>query len=353
MTDALVLGGGPAGCAAAIQLAQRGASVHLVETAPQRGFKIGETVPPAIREPLEALGVWDRVLATNPLTCPGNLSAWGSDSLGINDFVFDPHGPHGWRLARAEFDAALRDAARDSGVEVTSICPDPHAANFVFDATGRRATYGSTQGAKRRFHDRLVAVHALFQLEDDHDARTMVESAPDGWWYTALLPNSLRIVAFMTDADLLDKELPRSIDRFIAKLRSTRYTSLWIHRHNGQPKSASLGIVHAHSAIRRPFHGPNWLATGDAALSFDPLSSQGILTAITSGIFAANAFLDEDLEGYSTYLDATYDAYLKNLSEYYDLERRWPDAPFWNRRVNLGNESIFAIAEPLISPNLS
>lgn len=114
-----------------------------------------------------------------------------------------------------------------------------------------------------------------------------------------------------------------------------------------------MGIVHAHSAIRRPFHGPNWLATGDAALSFDPLSSQGILTAITSGILAANAFLEEDLDGYSTYLDATYDAYLKNLSEYYDLEQRWPDEPFWSRRMNLGNESIFAIAEPLISPNLS
>ena len=84
--------------------------------------------------------------------------------------------------------------------------------------------------------------------------------------------------------------------------------------------------------------GPGWIAAGEAAAAFDPLSSMGIGYAITSGIHAARA-LDAALNGYTdhlaTYADDTrrhFQEFTSSRGRYYAIERRWPDAPFWSRR---------------------
>ena len=50
-----------------------------------------------------------------------------------------------------------------------------------------------------------------------------------------------------------------------------------------------FGFSAAHSARLQPLAGPAWFAAGDAACSFDPLSSQGLLNALYSGLAAAEA----------------------------------------------------------------
>jgi flavin-dependent dehydrogenase len=54
--------------------------------------------------------------------------------------------------------------------------------------------------------------------------------------------------------------------------------------------------MEAGGARLEPLHGNGWLACGDAALSFDPLSSQGLLTALYSGKFASD-FFSQQLKG--------------------------------------------------------
>ena len=87
------------------------------------------------------------------------------------------------------------------------------------------------------------------------------------------------------------------------------------------------------------FAGPGWLAVGDSALSFDPLSSQGLLTALYTGLRAGQAadrLLDGDdgpLEEYARRLEAIHDAYRRHRAAYYAAERRWADRTFWLRRV--------------------
>lgn len=86
------------------------------------------------------------------------------------------------------------------------------------------------------------------------------------------------------------------------------------------------------------FGGKGWLAVGDAALSFDPLSSQGIFDAIYTGMKAAQA-VDASLSGdtqaveeYSTRLESIRAAYLERHRLVYETEARWPDRSFWRRR---------------------
>ncbi len=71
---------------------------------------------------------------------------------------------------------------------------------------------------------------------------------------------------------------------------------------------------------------------------FDPLSSQGILTALFTGLRAGQAIdraLAGDaagLEGYVCRVDAIDRVYSRHREAYYAAEGRWPDRPFWHRR---------------------
>src|SRR5436190_24249591 len=85
--------------------------------------------------------------------------------------------------------------------------------------------------------------------------------------------------------------------------------------------------------------GEGWVAVGDAAQSYDPLSSQGLRYALESGIraaFAVDAALDGDhrhLERYQMLLELQRTRYERLHRQFYGLVRRWPASPFWRRRL--------------------
>jgi len=78
---------------------------------------------------------------------------------------------------------------------------------------------------------------------------------------------------------------------------------------------------------------------GDAAIAFDPLSSQGLLCALDTGTRAGRA-IDHALAGdagpmadYARAVGEIYSAYRDGLATCYAAERRWLDRPFWRRRL--------------------
>ena len=76
-----------------------------------------------------------------------------------------------------------------------------------------------------------------------------------------------------------------------------------------------------------------WLGRrqGDAAVAFDPLSSQGIVTAIVmgrEGRLAAGEITGEEYDEQYVVLGE----HLALREAYYGLERRWAEADFWRRR---------------------
>ena len=85
-------------------------------------------------------------------------------------------------------------------------------------------------------------------------------------------------------------------------------------------------------------YGAGWVAVGDAAQCYDPLSSQGLVNALESGVraaFAVHAALDGDLRHlrrYQTLLELEWLRYERMRRQYYLLEQRWPDSLFWQRR---------------------
>jgi len=78
-------------------------------------------------------------------------------------------------------------------------------AGFLVDASGRARWVAPSQGVRRVSYDRLVGVIgriATAERNDDRETRTVVEAAPDGWWYSAPIPTGELVIGYMTDADL-------------------------------------------------------------------------------------------------------------------------------------------------------
>ncbi|MEW2626389.1 FAD-dependent monooxygenase [Streptomyces sp. NPDC048106] len=370
---AIVAGGGPAGAAAALVLARAGVRVALVDSPrPEppgtHDYKIGETLPAAATPLLRDLGLWAKFTADGGthLHSTGVYTAWGGSALQERGSLHDPYGS-GWQLNRLRFDAFLREEAYAAGAEpvdgrVVEVADGPdntrlfvrghrgvreRHCTWVVDATGRTAVLARHRATRRR-QDRLVAAHVLLRRPTaadrsegtgaDREARTLVEAVEEGWWYTTLTPGG-RIVAHLTDTDLADPRL-RTPDGFLSAATNTRHIQqrLMAQDFTEAPRPAWSP---AHGQCLMPCCGHGWIAAGDAALAFDPLSSQGILSALHTGARAgiavalclAGAPSESVLGSYTQFLGRVARSYSYQHAEAYALERRWPDHLFWKRRT--------------------
>ncbi len=360
--DAVIVGGGPAGSAAAVALAEAGRRALVLERRTAVRFKLGESLPPQGLPMVEHLlgpldpAAEDRIGATRT---HGHLSCWASDEPAFASFLFSPYG-RGLRLDRPRFDRALRDRAREASavvVEGVALAGTRRAgdweldlsaaagesrerARFLIDCSGRGAAVASRVGARRRGGDRLFAfaqVYALPEGGGDDDTLVRLEAGPRGWWYTARLAGGRRLVVFHTDSDTAAAGQAARADGFAALLAESRHVAPLLaergYRASGRPCGAPAGG----SRLDR-FAGPGWLAAGDAAQAFDPLSSQGIATALSSG-FAAGAAVARALSGdagavarYERGQEAIWRDYERKYRYFYNAQPRWPERRFWSRR---------------------
>ena len=360
--EVAIIGGGPAGSAAAITLARAGRRVLLIEKRDRNEFKVGESLPPAITPLLRELGVLERFESDRHLISTGNESSWGDGSL-QRTTVLRQAGLRGWHVDRARFDAMLRDAARESSAQVLESTRVTRCerdgrnwrlslagidgsstanADWLIDCTGRRSWFARREKIKRRDYDKLTAFVMLFSEDrqvthSDEDSLTLVESVEDGWWYSARIPDHRRVVVYLTDIGTRSAKLARRTEGYRELLSGTLHIRRRLEGYSFAAEGMPL-ITPSNSSRLERITGAGWLAAGDAAASFDPLSSQGVLTAAYSGLTAGRS-LDAHLLGdfdalrsYELKIGSVYAEYLENRIECYRFEERWPKSEFWRRR---------------------
>ena len=172
---------------------------------------------------------------------------------------------------------------------------------------------------------------------DEAAGLTFLEAVENGWWYSAPLPDKRRAVGFHTDSDLLPDSIDRTPAKFLMHAAKTIELSSLLRRTGFQPDGPPATIC-ANSAKLETCAGKGWLAIGDAALSLDPLSSQGLFNSLFGALAGAEA-ADRYLAGhnsapaeYGQLMDRIHLNYRRNLAFCYQLEKRWPASPFWKRR---------------------
>ncbi|WP_298886541.1 tryptophan 7-halogenase [uncultured Bradyrhizobium sp.] len=357
--DVVILGGGPAGTALALELKRHAPDLKILiaEAAMATDWRIGETLAPGAAQLLNGLGCWDHILRDGPIEGARSRAAWGSDRLHAHDFVFSTRG-NAWHLDRIRFDEALRAAAETAGVEIwrgarfLSAVAEPAGwqlsldwqgrrveigARFVADATGRSARFATSQGSRRCFADRLVGVAALVRLCDGApcDHATLVEARENGWWYSTALPGGRLVLAFMSDSDIVHHHSSARLEPWLAQLRGAPLTAA---RAAMAESADHIFTWPARSHCLDQPCGRNWVAVGDAASSWDPLSSAGIMKALRTGKLGAFVLLDaiNGVDGggakYRRLIEAEYRHYRRDRRTVYRMERRWSGSAFWQRR---------------------
>ena len=107
-------------------------------------------------------------------------------------------------------------------------------------------------------------------------------------------------------------------------------------------------LTSAQSARLATVYGDGWLAVGDAAQSFDPLSGEGLFHALFSGERAAQALFEnfsgrvDALADYAGLSASLWERFLRQRAAAYSAETRWPDTPFWQRRLATATSPVQA-----------
>ncbi|MRG92741.1 FAD-dependent oxidoreductase [Polyangium spumosum] len=355
--DVVVLGGGPAGLAAAIALSERGRSVVVLERGRLGRQRVGETFGPEIAPLLQKLGVWNDFTAEAVVPFRGVRSAWGSEELATRSSIVHPLG-EGFFVDRVRFDVILADAAarhgavlrEEMGVATIEEAPwgvSVHAregvevrCKFLVDATGRGAPAGAVGSHVRRWVacDRAIAIALRMTPPAGRDVEPelLIESAEEGWWYVAPQPGQRLLFVLVTDADLVGAAYrPEPLERFRAALERTRHVRGLFE---GCTIEEPPRVARADTGMLVPGRGARWCAVGDALVAGDPLSGDGVSRGIRSAIEAA-ADIDRALvEGAdvlpapATDVAAFLEGHLDRRARYHEMEARFPEALFWKRR---------------------
>lgn len=353
--DVTVLGGGPAGSACAISLRQRWPelTVAVVEASQYGRPRAGEILAPQAWPLLHQLGI-NEIPKVHGLVAQSVASAWGDSSLSEQHHLFSING-FGLHIDRCAIDHYLSQIAqacgsallqgvsfhaahRDANIWTIHLRGAPDiCSRFVVDATGRHALFARSQRAQIQLSDRLTAYSLRMQEQVLSTQSMLIETCSLGWWYSAPLPNSTRIVSLLTDVDLARAEGLPARPVWARHLARTKYLSVFCG--DALTDTDTVQVAPAFTATLSPLGGEGWLAAGDAAASYDPLAGQGITKALRTGILASYVTAEslagrqaDALRRYEAVLYANLTGYRRAHRFHYQRETRWPDQPFWQRR---------------------
>ncbi len=317
--DVAIIGGGPAGAAAAAWLARSGHRAIVFERDHFPRFHIGESLLASVNDVLKAIGIEEAVRHA------GFPQKWGATFLtadgGIEryaDFADAPGVamPQTWQVPRATFDDLLLRHAASIGADVRQ---GHRVLSVDFDADGVTLTVQDDRGSpsqrtrakvvidasgrgsvlSRRFNLRIdepkLANLAVFSHYSGVARATgrragdiRIVARPDlGWFWLIPISDELMSVGVVLPRsaalafrgfeppDLLDRSIAETpaVARLLAPARRE-----WPVR---VEKDFSFGS--------RAYAGDRWLLVGDAGSFLDPVFSTGVAIALESGLEAARA----------------------------------------------------------------
>ncbi|WP_407276033.1 NAD(P)/FAD-dependent oxidoreductase [Halothiobacillus sp. DCM-1] len=314
--DVLVIGGGPAGATIAPLLAERGHRVVILEKAHHPRFHIGESLLPANLPLFERLGVADAVREIGMEKWAAEfVSPWheGKQTFEFKD-AWDKSLPMAYQVPRAAFDEILiRNAAAqgarvhegwqatevafdDTGARVTAQSDTGEIADwrarFVVDASGRDTLLANQLGLKvRNPRHNSAAVFGHFRGAERHpgqaEGNITIFWFDHGWFWFIPLKEGITSVGMVTWPYHLKTRRGRPLEEFLREniARCPALAERMTHAEFVQPAEATGNYSYSAKAT----HGNRYILLGDAFAFIDPVFSSGVLLAMQSAVFGAEA----------------------------------------------------------------
>jgi flavin-dependent dehydrogenase len=316
--EVAVVGGGPAGSAAAAWLARAGRRVVLFKRDRFPRFHIGESLLASVNDALEAIGA-----AAAVRSC-GFPAKWGATFLTADnsieryaDFAASPEvrAPQTWQVPRAEFDEVLLRHAAAAGADVREAHRvldasfDPAGvtvswrdeadragevrAAALIDASGRSGLLARKFGLRR--DEPLLANIAVFSHYSGvprPDGRRggdirIVARNDLGWFWMIPISDALTSVGVVLQRAAYDA-LPRMpVDALLD--HAIEETPAAARLMQTARREWPVRVEKDFSFSARAYAGDRWLLAGDAGSFLDPVFSTGVAIALESGVEAARA----------------------------------------------------------------
>jgi len=374
--DVIVIGGGPAGSAAATMLARKGWQVTVLEREKFPRDHVGESLLPASIPVLEELGALPAVESAGFLPKYGATMVWGSGDAPWSWYFKETSQryPHSYQVWRPQFDQILLDNAKAQGVtvleghHVTEVIFDggeavgveftsangetgEGQARFIVDASGQSTLLARHLESKEwdPFFQNL-AVYAYFTgakpLPEPDQNNIFIESYRYGWLWTIPLHTGRSSVGVVVDSDTGKEGIQQNgAKAFLeAQLAQSNHTRAMLE--NAMMDSEPT-VVMDWSYTAGKMYGPGYILAGDAACFVDPLFSSGVHLALMSGVLAA-AYVTTALNTPSMAEEAGevyQELYLKEYNQFREMARLFyssnlsAESYFWEaRRITNSDE---------------
>jgi menaquinone-9 beta-reductase len=330
--DVIVVGGGPAGCATAIFLRQRGRDVLLFDEARFPREKVcGEGISPEAWRLLHLLGLESSVKALRPYPLRG-MTLVAPDGTSVRG---DYQDRCGFAVRRRDLDHALLRGARAAGVEVreeTRItdlaatgglrpgvvieragCRETLTARLVIGADGRRSVVARKLGLLSLHpHLRKFAVRSHWEGVDGLEERGEMHVVGGGYCGIAPLSPTRANVTFVVDQRDMRTAGGGLADFFLDAIRRRwpRIAERLAHG-NLLEEPRAIGPL---ALVARRVSGPGVLLVGDAAGFYDPFTGEGVTLALRSAEMAAEVG-ERFLAAGSAFDLCTYDTLRRNATD--------------------------------------
>jgi flavin-dependent dehydrogenase len=323
--DVLIIGAGPAGCAAASLLAEKGRRVLVIEREKFPRYHIGESLLPFTYQPLKRLGLLDRMRSSAFVKKYSVQFVSPSGKSSQPFYFFNRYDRNTvaqtWQVLRSEFDQMLMENARAKGATVleetvvTELLKEDSKvagvrarlkngetkeflAPITLDCSGRES-FAAVRNNWRLKDPKLnkVAVWTYYQ-DAKRDAgidegATTVAYVPDkGWFWYIPQHNRMISVGVVAEGKYLSRDGVKSPE---AIFKREIGQNAWISAHLAPGKQVGpYYITSEYSFHSRHSAMPGLLLVGDALCFLDPVFSSGVMLALKSGTMAADA-VDEAL----------------------------------------------------------
>jgi flavin-dependent dehydrogenase len=300
--DAAIIGGGLAGCSAAIRLAQHGFRVALFEAKRYPHHKVcGEFLSPECTPMLDALGVLPGVLTHAPaqityarITVP-NGDQWQTDlpgtGIGISRYVLDA------LLARQAQACGVRvfEGMSVEDVQGTLVdgftlrtANDTHQARLVIGAYGKRGKLDKTLDRRFLRHAQPYVGLKTHRIGAPVPERVDLHSFPGGYCGISEIENGRANVCLLVRQEVFQRYSDgRKIEAFVAWMqRQNPHLDDWLSS-SQETGVGWLAIAQVPFVPKRAVEN-DILMAGDSAGLIAPLAGDGMAMALAGGIRAAD-----------------------------------------------------------------
>jgi flavin-dependent dehydrogenase len=343
-TKILIIGGGPAGTAAAILAARFGLSVTLIESTKFPRYRPGETLHPGVEPLLDRLGVKQDILAAKFIRHTG---IWISRNSGSDDdknsnkrkliaFGGDEKGPWlGYQAWGATLDNVLLRQAGRCGVTILQPCQVLDVilqdgrkvvglktscgnlmADFVIDAGGGK--HWLARRLKLLIEKHSAPLFAYFGYAQgqcpSRDENPAITVTPEGWLWTAKIRKDVYQWTRLY--------FNHNINYNNKNNKNVTFPHYWLpDEFKGLTPIRSMHGADVTWRIVDVPAGLGYFIVGDAAAVVDPSSSHGVLRALMSGMMASHTIFRIVHDRIpSTYAISGYNYWISKWF-FYDIEK--------------------------------